>query len=118
MFVRLATVATGAVAALALSVAPASAHFCYNAQAFEKGLMNMATSNGFMTFAEIAEHETGLCPAGIEVLADAAGVETWTPINAHAVMAGGSGGKSKGISHLDFGAIGAAFPAAAEACGL
>jgi len=116
MFVRLATVATGVVAALALSVAPASAHFCYNAQAFEKGLMNMAKSNGFMTFAEIAERETGLCPAGIEVLAAAAGVETWTPINAHTVMAGGSGGKSKGISHLDFVAIGDAFPDAVKAC--
>lgn len=116
MFVRLATVATGAVAALALSVAPASAHFCFNAHAHEGALMNMADSNGFVSFGELAAQITGFCPAGIEVLADAAGVETWTPINAHAVMAGGSQGKSKGISHLDIAAIEAAGPDAAAAC--
>jgi hypothetical protein len=52
------------------------------------------------------------------VLADAAGISVLTPINAHAVMAGAlSRGKdARGISHLDFDAIDAAFPKAVAAC--
>jgi hypothetical protein len=116
MFVRLATIATGAVAALALSVAPASAHFCYNAHAFEKGMEGMSGSEAFMSFGELAFMFTELCPAGIDILADAAGVETYTAINVRTVMASGSGGKSQGIKHLDFEAIEAAMPDAFAAC--
>ena len=67
----------------------------------------------------LATEFTGLCPAGVDVLADAAGVSTSTMINAHGVMAGGTEGKRtiKPISHLDFGAIDAAFGDAVAACG-
>ncbi len=50
------------------------------------------------------------------MLADAGGIETWTAINQRTVMAQGAIGKSKGISHIDFDAIEAAFPAAIAAC--
>jgi hypothetical protein len=68
---------------------------------------------------DLAAEFTGLCDAGIEVLADAAGISVLTPINAHAVMAGGALSRDKdarGISHLDFDAIDAAFPEAVAAC--
>jgi len=39
---------------------------------------------------------TGLCGAGIEVLADAGGVTTDTLINGHGVMAGGTVRKGDG----------------------
>ena len=70
--------------------------------------------NGFVSFGAIAASE-GICPAGAEVLADAVGVTTSTLINAHGVMAGPTDG-NKAISHLDFAALEAAFPAAAAAC--
>lgn len=78
-----------------------------------------SNSNGFATFSEVAFQFTGLCPEGIKVLADAAGVSVDTPINVHAVMAGGAqarGIDAGGISHLDFEAIDAAFPDAVAAC--
>jgi hypothetical protein len=116
---RLATITGAAAAALALGAAPASAHFCYVNNLTPQAVAGVAGSNGFATFEEIAFEFTGLCPAGIQVLADAGGVEVGTPINAHAVMAGGAltqGKEAGGISHLDFAAVEEAFPAAAAAC--
>jgi hypothetical protein len=113
---RLSTVAAAAAATIALSAMPASAHFCFNKHAVQQGAEGMANSNGFASFHDLAFEFTGLCDEGIEILAEAAGVETWTAINVRTVMAQGSGGKSQGIGYLDFEAIEAAFPAAAAAC--
>jgi len=104
---RLSTVAAATVAIVALSASAASAHFCYFSNPNPNAQAGRAGSNGFFTFEFIAAAETGLCEAGIAVLAEAAGVETDTLINAHGVMAGPTGG-NKAISHLDFGAIEAA----------
>ena len=70
---------------------------------------------GLALFGTLAAEITGLCPAGVQVLADAAGVELGTLINAHGLMAGPTDG-NKAISHLDFAALDAAGPAAAAAC--
>ena len=115
--IRSAGAVAGALATIALAAGPASAHHCYNAKAVEQGLMGMASSHGFATFYDEALEFTGLCDAGIQVLADAAGVELWTPINDHATMASGSDGKSQGITYLDIDAIDAAVPAAIAASG-
>jgi hypothetical protein len=112
---RLSTVAAATVAAIALSTSAASAHFCYFSDPNPNGNAGRAGSNGFVPFGVLAAQITGLCPAGIEVLADAAGVETDTMINAHGAMAEPTGG-NKAISHLDFAAIEAAFGDAAAAC--
>ena len=112
---RLSTVAAATVAVVALTASAASAHFCYFSNPNPNGNAGRAGSNGFVSFGVIAAAETGLCPAGVQVLADAAGVETDTLINAHGVMAGPTDG-NKAISHLDFDAIDAAFPAAVAAC--
>ena len=120
MFVRrISTVAVGAIAAFALGVGPASAHFCYVNNMTPQAIAGAGNSKGFATFHDLAFEFTGLCDAGIEVLADAAGISSATPINAHTVMASGAEFRGKdagGISHLDFQAIDAAFPAAAAAC--
>lgn len=103
----------------ALTAGSASAHFCYFTEANTNAELGRAGSNGFATFGELAFQFTGLCDAGIAVLADAAGVSTTTTINAHGVMAGGTlrnGKNIKPITHLDFAAIEAAFPAAEAAC--
>ena len=116
---RLTTLAIPTVAAVALGAGPATAHFCYHNDLTPQAAAGMAKSNGYTTFGEIALEFTGLCPAGIQVLADAAGVSVGTPIHARAVMAGGvekQGKSNPAISHLDFAAIDAAFPAAVEAC--
>lgn len=116
MFVRrAAVVAVSTLATLALSTGAASAHFCFFNDPNPNGNAGRTGSNGFVQFGVIAAQETGLCPAGVQVLADAAGVETTTLINAHGVMAGPTDG-NKAIGHLDFAAIEAAFPAAAAAC--
>jgi hypothetical protein len=115
--IRSAGVIAGALAAVALAAGPASAHHCYNAHAVEQGLQGMGSSQAFATFYEEALEFTGLCDAGIQVLADAAGVELWTPINEKATMASGSDGMSQGISYLDIDAIEAAVPDAIAACG-
>ncbi len=112
---RLSTVAAATVALIALSASAASAHFCYFNNPNPNANAGRAGSNGFVSFGVIAAAETGLCPAGVQVLADAAGVTTSTLINAHGVMAGPTDG-NRAISHLDFAAIEAAFPAAAAAC--
>lgn len=116
---RLTTVTAAAAAAVLLGTGTASAHFCYVNHMTPQAMAGAANSNGFNSFGEVALEFTGLCPSGIQVLADAAGVSVGTPINLHAVMAGGAarqGKEARGISHLDFGAIDAAFPAAVAAC--
>ena len=118
---RLLTVGAATAAAMVFSAGPASAHFCYFTDANARAELGRAGSQGFASFGDLAAEITGLCPAGVEVLADAAGVTTGTMIHAHAVMAGGTLKKGptaspKPISHLDFEAIDAAFPAAAAAC--
>lgn len=116
---RLSTLAVSTVAALALGVAPAAAHFCYHNDLTPQATAGMLGSNAYVSFGELAFEFTGLCPAGIEVLADAARVTVDTPIHTRTVMAGGlakKGRSNKAIGHLDFGAIDAAFPAAAAAC--
>jgi hypothetical protein len=114
---------TGGIAALTaflISTAPASAHFCYKNHLTPQAAAGMAKSQGHTTFGEVAFEFTGLCPAGIQVLADAAGVTVGTPIHARAVMAGGTLRKdtvnNPAIGHLDFDAIDAAFPDAILAC--
>jgi hypothetical protein len=116
---RLATVTAAAATAVVLGTSSASAHFCYVNHMTPKAMAGAANSNGFTTFGEVALEFTGLCPAGIQVLADATGVTVGTPINLHAVMAGGAARQGKeagGISHLNFAAIDAAFPDAVAAC--
>jgi hypothetical protein len=112
---RIAVGGIATVAALLVTAVPADAHFCYKNKLTPQAAAGMAKSQGFVTFGEIAFEFTGLCPDGIQVLADAAGVTTGTPIHARAVMAGGSG-DNPAISHLDFDAIDAAFPDAVAAC--
>ena len=120
MFVRrLSTISIGTVAAVALSLGPASAHFCYVNNMTPRAMAVASNSSGFVSFHDLALEFTGLCDAGIQVLADAAGISVATPINMHAVMAGGAesrGKDARGISHLDFDAIDAAFPDAVAAC--
>ncbi len=113
------TLVVATVASLALAAGPASAHFCFKTSLNERAAAGMAKSNGWASFGDLAFEFTGLCPAGIQVLADAGGVSTDTLINAHGLMAGGlvkQGRSNKAISHLDFEAIDAAFPAAMAAC--
>ena len=120
MFVRrLSTITIGTVAAVALGLGPASAHFCYVNNMTPQAMAGASNSNGFASFHDLAFQFTGLCDAGIQVLADAAGISIETPINMHAVMASGAefqGKDAGGISHLDFEAIDAAFPDAIIAC--
>jgi hypothetical protein len=118
---RLVTGGVATVAAFALAVAPASAHFCFRTQLSERAQEASNKSPAFISFGELAFEFTGLCDEGIQILADAGGVTTGTLIHTKTVMAGGTlkkadGGGTPGISHLDFEAIDAAFPAAEEAC--
>ncbi|WP_203336244.1 hypothetical protein [Nocardioides limicola] len=107
-------VGTGVVA-FAMTIAPASAHFCFVKNMNEAAVQGMGGSNGFIPFHDLARQITGLCDDGIMILADAGGVGWSTPIHARTVMAGGSG-SNRGIGHLDFAGIDAAFPAAEAAC--
>ena len=120
MFVRrISTIAIGTAAAVALGLGPAGAHFCYVNHMTPQGMAGAGSSNGFASFHDLAFQFTGLCDPGIQVLADAAGISVDTPINVHAVMASGAesrGNDARGISHLDFEAIDAAFPDAVAAC--
>jgi hypothetical protein len=118
---RFATAGVATAVAVVLAAAPANAFFCFKTALNERAAEGMAGSQGWTSFGEIAFEVTGLCDAGIEILADAAGVTTDTPIKAHGVMAGGTlrKGEDSGntaISHLDFEAIDAAFPEAVAAC--
>ena len=54
-----------------------------------------AGSKGFISFGDLAAQITGLCPAGVAVLANAADVSTSTMINA----ARGDGWRNRGQAH-------------------
>ena len=100
---RLAILTVATVASLGLGVGPAAAHFCYHNNLTAQAAAGMLKSNGYTSFGALAAEFTGLCPAGVQVLADAAGVTVDTPIHARAVMAGGLGpGSNPAIGHLDF----------------
>lgn len=109
------------ITAVVLASGPASAHFCFKTNLNERAAEAKAGSPAWVSFGELAFEFTGLCPEGIEVLADAGGVEVDTLINTRGTMAGGTLKKgadsgTPSISHLDFDAIDAAFPDAAAAC--
>ena len=117
---RIGTATIATVAAVVLAAAPASAHFCFKTELNERAAQGMAGSNNWVPFEVLAFEFTGLCDAGIEVLAEAGGVTTDTLINGHGLMAGGTLRKAesgnKAISHLDFEAIDAATGEAIAAC--
>lgn len=118
---RRALTTTAATAAIvALTAGQASAHFCFKDNLNERAAEGMAGSANWVSFGDLAAEITGLCPAGIEILAEAGGVTTATLINGHGLMAGGTLKKessgNKAISHLDFEGIDAAFPDAVAAC--
>ena len=117
---RIGTATVATVAAVVLAAAPASAHFCFKTELNERAAQGMAGSNNWVPFEVLAFEFTGLCDAGIEVLAEAGGVTTDTLINGHGLMAGGTLRKAesgnKAISHLDFDAIDAAMGEANAAC--
>jgi hypothetical protein len=118
MFIRrAATVAVSAVATIALSGGAASAHYCYFNNPNPHANEGRAKSHGFFPFSTITSQFLGLCDEGGQILADAAGIEMDTMINAHGLMAGTNGG-NKAIRHLDFGAIEAAAEEAFAACGM
>jgi hypothetical protein len=119
---RLITTGMASAAAIVLAAGPASAHFCFKTNLNERAAQGMSGSSNWVSFGDLAFEFTGLCPAGIQILADAGGVTVDTLINSHGTMAGGTLRKGEdagtpSISHLDFEAIDAAFPAAAAACG-
>jgi hypothetical protein len=119
---RLATTGIGAIAVLALTAGPASAHFCFKTNLNERAAEGQAGSANWVSFHDLAFEFTGLCDAGIEILAEAGGVTPDTLINGHGTMAGGTLRKgadsgTPSISHLDFEAIDAATPDAIAACG-
>jgi hypothetical protein len=118
---RLVTTGIATVAALGLAAAPASAHFCFKTNLNERAAQGMAGSANWVPFGELAFEFTGLCPEGIQILADAGGVTVDTLINTHGTMAGGTLRKGEdagtpSISYLDFEGIDAALPAAEAAC--
>ena len=118
---RVAVAGIVSVAAIILAGSPAGAHFCFKTELNERAAQGMAGSQNWVTFGDLAFEFTGLCDAGIEILAAAGGATVDTLINGHGLMAGGTlrkadGGGNKAIDHLDFEAIDAAFPDAADAC--
>jgi hypothetical protein len=118
---RMVTTGIATVAAVGLATAPASAHFCFKTNLNERAAQGMAGSANWVPFGDLAAEFTGLCPEGIEILADAGGVTVDTLINGHGTMAGGTLRKgpdsgTPSISHLDFDAIDATFAEAAAAC--
>jgi hypothetical protein len=117
---RALTTGVATVAAMALMAGQANAHFCFKESLNERAAQGMAGSANWVSFGELAFEFTGLCPAGIEVLAEAGGVTTSTLINGHGLMAGGTlkkgSGGNKAIGHLDFAGIEAAEEAAVAAC--
>jgi hypothetical protein len=118
---RLATTGIGAIAVLALTAGPASAHFCFKTNLNERAAEGQAGSANWVSFHDLAFEITGLCDAGIAILAEAGGATPSTLINGHGLMAGGTLRKgedsgTKSISHLDFEAIEAATGEAIAAC--
>jgi hypothetical protein len=118
---RVLTTTAATAAVFALAVGQANAHFCFKENLNERAAQGMGKSANWIEFGTLGAEITGLCPAGVEVLADAGGVTMTTLINGHGLMAGGTlksgeGSGNKAIGHLDFDGIDAAFPAAAAAC--
>jgi hypothetical protein len=118
---RALTTSVATAAIFAFGVGQANAHFCFKTELNARAAQGMAGSANWVSFSDLAFQITGLCPEGIEILADAAGATTSTLINGHGLMAGGTLKKgpdagNKAISHLDFEGIDAATPAAEEAC--
>jgi hypothetical protein len=116
---RLVVGGVATVAAFALAVPPASAHFCFRTQLADRATEASSGSPAWVSFHDLAFEFTGLCDAGIDILAAAGGVSPSTLIHAKTVMASGTlkkGGGNPGISHLDFEGIEAAFPDAEAAC--
>jgi MFS family permease len=112
----------GAVAILGLAAGPASAHFCFKTNLNARAAQGMSGSANWVSFSTLAaEFLPGLCDAGIEHLATAAGATPSTLINSHGTMAAGTLKKgpdsgTPSISHLDFEALDAAVPAAFALC--
>jgi hypothetical protein len=119
---RLATTGIAAMAVVALTAGPASAHFCFKTNLNERAAEGQAGSANWVSFQDLAlEFFPELCPAGIAILAEAGGATPDTLINGHGTMAGGTlrKGEDSGtpsISHLDFEAIDAATGEAIAAC--
>lgn len=118
---RLVTATVAGGTAVVLAALPAAAHFCFKTELNDRAQAGQAGSANWVSFEALAAEMTGLCPAGVVVLADAAGVDLDAMINTHGTMAGGTlkkgaDGGNKAIGHLDFEAIDAAFPDAAAAC--
>lgn len=116
------TVAT--VASIGLRAWPAAAHFGYHNNLAPPAATGMLQSKGYTSFGALAAEFTGLRPAGIQILANAAGATVDTPIHARAVMAGGlevKGRSNPAIGHLDFAATRGRFrtrqPPAPRRCG-
>ncbi len=116
------TVATGTI--LVMAAGPAMAHFCYNTKRSEQGNRAAAGSNGWQSFADAVRMHLppASCPAGIQLLATAAGVTPTTLILEHSTLAQGtfrhkpSGPGNAAVSYLDFAALEAAIPQAIGAC--
>lgn len=113
---RMSTVAVGTIAAFALGMGPASAHFCFFNDPNPNADKGRAGSNGFFPFSAITD-EFGLCEDGAQMLADAGGVQMNTLINAHGTMAGPTNG-NKAIGHMDFDGIMGVWVDAFAACGM
>lgn len=114
LFRRVTLTVAAAATALTLGAGSASAHFCYVKNLTPQAMKGQAGSQAFTSFGDLAAMITGLCPAGVQVLADAAGVSVDTPIHNKTVMAHGV--SNGGIGHLDFAAIEAAEDDAVAAC--
>jgi hypothetical protein len=67
---RISIIGVGTVAAVALGLGPAGAHFCYANNMTPQAMAGASASSGFLSFHDLAAEFTGLCDAGIEVLAD------------------------------------------------
>lgn len=118
MFVRRLSIIAGAAATVVgLSTGSAFAHECYFTNPNPHADAGRAGTPAFMSFHDLAYTYMGLCDAGIDQLADAAGVSPGTLINTKGMMAGPTDG-NKAIQHLDFAAIDAATPGALETCGM
>jgi hypothetical protein len=121
-FRRMAVGGILAAGLVAAAAGPAFAHECYNTKRSDTSTAAAAGSNGWSTFSdEVAEFIGPLCPAGVEVLADAAGVTPDTLIHQHSLMAGGTVANTDhpgtpAISYLNLAALEAAVPSAFQAC--
>jgi D-arabinose 1-dehydrogenase-like Zn-dependent alcohol dehydrogenase len=121
-FRRMAVSGILAVGLVAAVAGPAFAHECYNTQRSDTSTAAAAGSNGWATFSdEVAQFVGPLCPAGVQVLAQAAGVTPTTLIHQNSLMAGGTVANTghpgtPAISYLNIAALQAAVPAAFQAC--